>query len=1264
MIKKLFTLFVLLGVSTSLLYSQGQTFTRSAQIDPPETFGSGFGSTVSGVDLDNDGKVEIYSVNGMSDYFNGDEYPQIIKYENNGGTWDSVWAAAFPDERQNTWAALTTGDLDGDGKLEVIWGYVNNFAENVSPPRIVVFEANGDDILGVDDGAGGFLPNTSWDMDLPESTNMRPLKWAAYDIDGDTKEEVVFAVRSGEFNLGVISVDDVPDAGSGSETWTMEFNATTPLLNQFVRSATFDSPLGGFGNVVAGVDYDGDGLIELYGVNQNWTDEDNDQFIPTLYKYELVSGAWIMRWSSIVPGITAQNTWPVLVTGDMDGDGLGEVIYCPINFLREGNEDPSRIVIYEAASDSSDVMGVDNGDGTFSPNAEWNMGIAPSTELRPFNAKVADPDGDGTNEFIFGARSGGLGWGVISVSDVPDNGDGSEVWTMEADGSADPPVGNIYHNIAIDGSTIYVIKEGGILHIDATGGAYNIVKTQSNPVIWNFRSNNNSFDVDGDGTPEFFVADYNSSGTNSLWLFQKDADSLKGSAIADFSSFTANRLTGVTVGDIDADSYADILVGFRQTDEVYRVEYNGTGDISDAANYTVSLLDKGATGAEGQGQIDVLVTANIDEDPSDEVFYAGPPRSIPENMLPLVVGHYSDTLTADAGNRWDMVLANGAAHFFNGNGDIQSVSYSDGSFKVSIAQPGVVNGAFLTASAYDVEGDGIEEIFVGNWYDAKVSMLKWTSGFWTPAEIYDFTDVGGARLNGGAIGDIDNDGFVDFFTGSRGSIPNAQIYRVEYMGGDAMDPMNWRGEVIDELLNETHTQYEVINLANLDEDEELEVLYTSDYARGPNTGNDPQVPLVILNLQTIDFETIAAVKVDDNGDFVPDRAGEIVTVQGVVTTNSYSTSNIIMYIQDESAGISIFQGGNDSVRYEIGTLVLVTGVLEQFRGLSQISVDEFIVLGQGTIPEPLDVTAREINENFETLEGTLVRVKGLILDEGASWPSPGSNANVMFTDGYFPFDVRIDSDTGISDSVEVTYPVNITGVASQFTFADPPNDGYQLMPRFYEDFEQDVRVIPNENFALLSPPDGATVSITDSSDTWEIDWEDAIDLNNDPILYQWFVVGTAVTSPPLSESMFTLEAAIVLGAMAGADSLTVQWGVRAKGQEQDFVASVDTFTVTFVNDIPTSVATNIPNEFFVDQNYPNPFNPTTTIRFGLPKEAVVDLRIYDILGREVVTLISNQATKAGTYSYVFNASNIASGTYIYRLTTDNKVVTKKMLLIK
>lgn len=80
-------------------------------------------------------------------------------------------------------------------------------------------------------------------------------------------------------------------------------------------------------------------------------------------------------------------------------------------------------------------------------------------------------------------------------------------------------------------------------------------------------------------------------------------------------------------------------------------------------------------------------------------------------------------------------------------------------------------------------------------------------------------------------------------------------------------------------------------------------------------------------------------------------------------------------------------------------------------------------------------------------------------------------------------------------------------------------------------------------------------------------------------------------------------------------------------------------------------------------NYPNPFNPTTKISFSIPNSSHVTLRIYDILGREVAVLADKEFS-AGKYEFEFDASNLPSGTYIYNLTTENKTITKKMLLVK
>ena len=89
----------------------------------------------------------------------------------------------------------------------------------------------------------------------------------------------------------------------------------------------------------------------------------------------------------------------------------------------------------------------------------------------------------------------------------------------------------------------------------------------------------------------------------------------------------------------------------------------------------------------------------------------------------------------------------------------------------------------------------------------------------------------------------------------------------------------------------------------------------------------------------------------------------------------------------------------------------------------------------------------------------------------------------------------------------------------------------------------------------------------------------------------------------------------------------------------------------------------IPDGYYLTQNFPNPFNPTTTIEFQIPKQSLVELKIYDILGREIQTLV-NKVLEAGDYTYSFDAGNLASGIYLYKLKVNSFVQVKKMILLR
>ena len=89
----------------------------------------------------------------------------------------------------------------------------------------------------------------------------------------------------------------------------------------------------------------------------------------------------------------------------------------------------------------------------------------------------------------------------------------------------------------------------------------------------------------------------------------------------------------------------------------------------------------------------------------------------------------------------------------------------------------------------------------------------------------------------------------------------------------------------------------------------------------------------------------------------------------------------------------------------------------------------------------------------------------------------------------------------------------------------------------------------------------------------------------------------------------------------------------------------------------------VPREFVLDQNYPNPFNPSTVIGFHVPTKSHVILKVYDAVGREVKVLVDEEKS-AGAYTLTWDASNIPSGAYFYRLTTENFTETRKMLLVR
>ena len=145
----------------------------------------------------------------------------------------------------------------------------------------------------------------------------------------------------------------------------------------------------------------------------------------------------------------------------------------------------------------------------------------------------------------------------------------------------------------------------------------------------------------------------------------------------------------------------------------------------------------------------------------------------------------------------------------------------------------------------------------------------------------------------------------------------------------------------------------------------------------------------------------------------------------------------------------------------------------------------------------------------------------------------------------------------------------------------------------------------------------------------------------------------------------TYEATITAPIAIGSDTVSA---IVISGT--DTVSIFRKAIVTYVN--PTTINENpvTPDRFYLYQNSPNPFNPSTTLSFVIGHSSFVSLKVYDVLGNEIATLV-NEEKQPGTYEVEFNAAshsgevrNLTSGIYFYKLKAGNFIETKKMILLK
>ncbi len=370
------------------------------------------------------------------------------------------------------------------------------------------------------------------------------------------------------------------------------------------------------------------------------------------------------------------------------------------------------------------------------------------------------------------------------------------------------------------------------------------------------------------------------------------------------------------------------------------------------------------------------------------------------------------------------------------------------------------------------------------------------------------------------------------------------------------------------------------------------------------------------------------------------------TISGsVVVPNGYSKANIALELESSSdnGGGAFWQAltdtsGSFSIRMDADT----TG------NPWKLSISNSFIFKSATIfPQNIHITldssrAKEYNDNNFTITNAYASISGSVKDEKGN---PVVNANVYINNSNRNFESDVNSDfegryfLGLSSNDLPQSDLNLGSWMDtnyvQFNYNIPSiNVGDSLIHDIYL---YKANSVIKGRLTLNGKGPGPMDIFAYSQDTGYVRT-----VTSDSGYFEFIV-----TDKISDYKIYIVQ--VPQGFIN--DSIVVHAG--------DTTANLDLKVLTNIEQYNG----NIPKDYFLLQNYPNPFNPTTFIKYQLPESGFVSLKVYDILGNEVETLI-NETEGAGSYEIKFNGSSLSSGIYFYQLRTNNYTATKKLMLLK
>jgi hypothetical protein len=206
----------------------------------------------------------------------------------------------------------------------------------------------------------------------------------------------------------------------------------------------------------------------------------------------------------------------------------------------------------------------------------------------------------------------------------------------------------------------------------------------------------------------------------------------------------------------------------------------------------------------------------------------------------------------------------------------------------------------------------------------------------------------------------------------------------------------------------------------------------------------------------------------------------------------------------------------------------------------------------------------------------------------------------------------------------------------------------------YQDYNYMINNWLNFSSLTLQTPNGGEIWVI--GETEEITWTD---INVYDVKIELSVDNGASWSTITESTPNTGTYSWIVASQDSSDQCLIRITNIADGVVSDISDGV--FTIDMITGLETEE--DIPSEFGLSQNYPNPFNPVTLIKYQVPEASHISIKIYDVIGREIVTLV-DEVKQTGVYQVSFNGGNFASGVYFYKMKAAEFVSVKKMNLLK